>query len=247
MKLRILFLTLGLACILYGILVSTVGSGTWFFMVWLAAGVFFVLLYAACRTGLWQRLPSAVHVLFFGALGVFAAAFLIFCVVTVPHFGDRGKDGLDYLIVLGAQVNDDGPSAVLSFRLEAAREYLEQNPDTVCIVSGGKGYNEPDTEASVMKAWLTERGIAPERILTEDASRSTVQNIRNSMVLADLSRARVGIVTNNFHVNRAVAIAKKQGLTDVCGIAADSSALFLLNNLLREFLGTVKDLAAGNM
>lgn len=247
MKLRILFLTLGLACILYGILVSTIGSGTWFFAVWLAAGVFFVLLYAACRIGLWQRIPFPVRALFFGALGVFAAAFLVFCVIAVPHFGDKGRDRLDYLIVLGAQVNDDGPSAVLSFRLEAARDYLERNPGTVCIVSGGKGYNEPDTEAAVMKAWLTQRGISPDRILTEETSRSTVQNIRNSMALADMSRARVGIVTNNFHVSRAVAIAKKQGLTDVCGIAADSSALFLPNNLLREFLGTVKDLVTGNM
>ena len=247
MRLRIIFLILGLACILYGILVSTVGSGTLFFLVWLAAGAFFVLLYAACRTGLWQRLPVFVHALFYGALGLFAVAFLTFCVVALPHFGDKGREKLDYLIVLGAQVNDDGPSAVLSFRLEAAYAYLEQNPDTVCIVTGGQGTNEPDTEAAVMKAWLTARGIEPDRILTEDQSRSTVQNIRYAMALADLSRARVGIVTNNFHVHRAVAIAKKQGLSSVYGIAAESSALFLPNNLLREFLGTVKDLLAGNM
>ena len=247
MKMRILLLIFGLLCVVYGLMVASIGSGTWFFAVWLALGVFFILLFAACVTGFWQRLPGLVHAALYGIGGIFVIAFLVFSVYVVPHFDDRGPDGLDYLLVLGAQVYKDGPSAALSYRLETACFYLKQNPDTVCIVTGGKGTNEPDTEAAVMKTWLVQHGIAAERILTEDTSRSTVQNIRNSMAIADLHNARVGIVTNNYHVNRAVAIAEKQGLPHVFGIAADSSALFLPNGMLREFLGTVKDLLMGNM
>ena len=54
-----------------------------------------------------------------------------------------GREGLDYIIVLGAQVRKDGPSPVLKYRLDKAVEYLNENPDTVCIVSGGQGSNEP--------------------------------------------------------------------------------------------------------
>ena len=63
----------------------------------------------------------------------------------------EGKPGLDYIIVLGAQIYERGPSAVLRFRLDKAVEYLNENPQTKCIVSGGKGSNEPCSEAEGMK------------------------------------------------------------------------------------------------
>ena len=116
----------------------------------------------------------------------------------------------------------DGPSPVLKYRLDKAVEYLNENPDTVCIVSGGQGSNEPWTEAEGMAQYLQEKGIDTARILTEDQSQTTEQNITNSKMLMK-EGASVGIVTNNFHVFRALQIAKKYGLSDVCGIAADST------------------------
>lgn len=116
----------------------------------------------------------------------------------------------------------DGPSPVLKYRLDKAVEYLNENPDTVCIVSGGQGSNEPWSEAEGMARYLQEKGIDTARILTEDQSQTTGQNITNSKKLMK-EGASVGIVTNNFHVFRALQIAKKYGLSDVCGIAADST------------------------
>ena len=150
-----------------------------------------------------------------------------------------GRGGLDYIIVLGAQVRKDGPSPVLKYRLDKAVEYLNENPDTVCIVSGGQGSNEPWTEAEGMAQYLQEKGIDTARILTEDQSQTTEQNITNSKMLMK-EGASVGIVTNNFHVFRALQIAKKYGLSDVCGIAADSTPKYLPNNMLREFFGEMK-------
>ena len=244
---NILLLIFGILSILYGILVASVGSGTWFFAVWLVMGACLILLFFAVKTGLWHRLPGGLRITFYSLAGLFVAGFILFCILILPRLNDRGEKDLDYIIVLGAQVYESGPSAVLSYRLQAALDYLNENPDTVCIVSGGQGYNEPDTEAAVMKAWLVSRGISADRILEEGTSRSTVSNIQNSMALAPLKDARVGIVTNNFHLNRAVGIAKKLGLANVCGISAKSTTLFLPNNLLREFLGTLKDLVLGNM
>ena len=84
-------------------------------------------------------------------------------------------------------------------------------------------------------------GIDENRILLEAESQNTVQNIKNSKALMEETYDGVGIVTNNFHVFRAVQIAKAQGLEGVCGIAADSNVLYLPNNVLRECLGILKD------
>ena len=98
-----------------------------------------------------------------------------------------------------------------------------------------------------MKEYLLQCGVPSDRILTEPESRNTMENIRNSMLLMDPETDRVGIVTNNFHLYRACAIARKAGIRNVSGIAASSTPLFLPNNMLREFLGVVKDKAEGNI
>ena len=92
-----------------------------------------------------------------------------------------------------------------------------------------------------MADYLVQHGIEQERILLEDTSTNTVENIQNSKVLMELPYDGVGIVTNNFHVFRAVQIAKVQGLEGVYGIAADSNVLYLPNNMLRECCGILKD------
>ena len=147
--------------------------------------------------------------------------------------------GLDYIVVLGAQMRQNGPSIVLQYRLDEAIKYLNDNPDTICIVSGGQGYNEPCTEAQGMAEYLEKKGVPKVRILMETESTTTAQNISNSMQYIR-EGATVGIGTNNFHMFRALQIAKKQGLTQVCGIAAKSKPLYLPNNMLREYLAEIK-------
>ncbi len=154
-------------------------------------------------------------------------------------FAEHGEPNLDYIIVLGAQVYENGPSVVLKFRLEEAIAYLEENPDTKCILSGGQGHNEPFVEAVGMADYLMKHGISEERLLLETESATTAQNISNSRKMIE-QNASVGIVTNNFHVFRAVRIAEKQGMEKVCGIAADTTKLYLPNNMLREFFAVMK-------
>ena len=168
-----------------------------------------------------------------------------FCVL--KHFHDRGDPGLDVIIVLGAQVWPEGPSASLKYRLDAARDYMNDNPDTVCIVSGGQGYNEPWSEAQGMFDYLTEKGVPAARILREDRSTNTVENIRYSMKLLNPETDRVGIVTNDFHVFRGVALAESQGIRQAQGIAAPSHPWYLVSNMFREYFGIGKDLLQGNI
>ena len=238
---------LGALCIVYCLALFLAGNyGTKFFLIWGLLGIaclFWTKYGNIIKKRLSQRIKKAVVLL----IGAGLLVFLITEGCILSGFFAKGKDDLDYIIVLGAQVREDGPSYVLQKRLDAAYEYLINNPDTIVIVSGGKGSNEPTTEAQGMYDYLVGRGIAPERILMEGASRNTSENISYSMQLFDAENSSVGIVTNNFHVFRGMHLAKAEGCKDVCGIAAGSNPGYLPNNMLREFFGVVKDFLTGNL
>ena len=160
------------------------------------------------------------------------------CIVSKMHA--QGKPDLDYVVVLGAQVRKSGPSLVLRYRLDKAIEYLDENPNTICIVSGGKGPNEPFPEAQGMADYLKEHGIDEQRILEEPDSKTTEENIVNSKKLISDDNASVGVITNNFHMFRALQIADKYGLDNAQGIAAGSPPNMLVNNMVREFFAEIK-------
>ena len=222
-------------------------SGTSFFALWFAIGALLLAGAWIAHSGWWSLSPSPLRY----AIVVVVCAALGICVVTqgaaLGSFDSKGEPDLNCIIVLGAQVRDDGPSTVLRYRLDEARDYLIANPRTRCIVSGGQGANEPVAEAEVMARYLVEQGIDPARITKESASLNTVGNIRNCMQLIDPAVDRVGIVTNDFHMFRGVSIARKQGIQNVCGIAAYSDPRYLPNNLLRETFGISKDFVQGNL
>ena len=146
----------------------------------------------------------------------------------------------DALIVLGAAVHGDRVTWVLSNRLDTAADYLAAHPDTLCVVSGGKGNGEDVTEASAMQKYLIERkGIAADRILVEDRSASTKENFAFSKALIEerLGKdASIAFVTTDFHVFRAGRVAKKTGI-DAVGIAAPDVWYIRINNFLRECVG----------
>lgn len=243
---KYILIILGAISVLYGMLVLQVGSGTSFWLIWEAIGLCFFIWAIFVHKGffaVYKKLGMLFHVLV--AIGVMVLAILFDMIGT--EFTAKGSPNLDYIIVLGAQVREDGPSVVLRYRLEAAIDYLNKNPDTICIVSGGQGKNEPFSEAEGMAEYLIANGIEQDRIVLEDESTSTVENIHNSKLLMELPYNGVGIVTNNFHVFRATQIAKAQGLEGVCGIAADSSVLYLPNNMLRECCGILKDWIMNNI
>ena len=237
---KIVLLILGILSMIYGIFILQVGSGTIFWAIWEIIGVFFFLWALLIHTDIFVRYRS-IKILFHASVVAVIIVLAILCAMILGTFYSEGEKDLDYIIVLGAQVRESGPSKVLRYRLNAAIDYLNANPETKCIVSGGKGNNEPFSEAEGMYKYLLEHGIDGERIILEDQSINTVTNIKNSKNLLDESYNSVGVVTNNFHLFRALQIAKAQGLRNVSGIAADSNILYLPNNILRECFGILKD------
>lgn len=130
-------------------------------------------------------------------------------------------------VVLGCRVYGERASLSLVERLEAAYEYLEENPEAVCVVSGGQGRGENISEAECMKRWLIKKGISEERIYKEETSTSTEENIAFSkeVIQEKNLNKEIAIITSEYHTYRAVILAEKNGLE--CGSAPGQTALWL--------------------
>ena len=160
----------------------------------------------------------------------------------------EASEGLDAIIVLGARVDENGPSGSLRQRINAARVYLEENPDTVCIASGGQGEDEPMSEAECIRDHLVAGGIDADRILLEDRSTSTEENMRYSLPMLrspETDVESVGIVTNDFHVFRALCLARKNGGFTFYGVPARSTVFGFIHYAMREFFTLSVSLVRG--
>ncbi|MGE6378947.1 YdcF family protein [Peribacillus muralis] len=145
----------------------------------------------------------------------------------------------DYLIILGARVKGTVPTLSLQYRIDKAAEYLKANEQTVAIVSGGKGPGEDISEAQAMQQGLIEQGIEEARIIKEDKSTTTYENIVFSKALIPDPAAPGVIVSNDFHIYRAVAIATKEGL-NIKGIPAKTPKVAVPKSYIREYLAITK-------
>lgn len=226
----IYFLT-GAACFFYYIVCATWSRmGLNLSWMWLFYGA--VLVAAGALSG---HVPKGVAIAWRSLLAVGIVGLLALTGLVCSGMRATAPKNLDYIVVLGSRVEEDGtPSPALRHRIRAAIQYLEENPETIVIASGGQGADEPCTEAECIRVTLLAAGIPAERILVEDRSTSTEENLRFSMALMDSPDASVGLVTNNFHVYRAVLHAKKVGLTDAHGIAATYTGPTLPHYVVRE-------------
>lgn len=237
----LLFTIFGISCGIYGIAVFSVGSGTSFFVVWFALCIGALALGWLISHGTWFHFVPWLRHLIVAVLGIGLVWIVIQSALILSYAATPPTDTADTLIVLGAQVKrDKTPSSVLQYRLDAAISYLEQHPKTNCIVSGGQGSNEPISEAACMRQYLLSHGIEADRIVVEDKAESTLENLRFSRKLI-APHATVAIVTNDFHLRRALRIAEREGFNHPEGLSAWSDPAFLPNNLLRECLATTWD------
>ncbi len=174
----------------------------------------------------------ATGILCYGAL----VAFVYYQEVHVPVPNEKA----DALIVLGAQVQPSGePSVQLAWRLEAALEVFRQNPAPI-VVSGGQGGDEPRPEGEVMRDWLIERGVPEDKILVDSVSANTRQNIRHAIsLLHGMNIETVMVITSDYHLPRALAIARDEGLT-VSGTGSPCKKEYWVQNHFREALAWAK-------
>ena len=243
---KYLFGGLAILCLGYSLVIYNVGSGTFSFAIWLVlAGIFAVFSFLTVKER-YKRIPGGVKIAAGAVIIAGCSVFVICQACILSHFFDKGEDDLDYIIVLGAQMRDSGPSVIYMARLDAAYDYLMENEDTICIISGGQGGNEAVAEGDGGRAYLISRGIAENRLIAENEAMDTVENIELSYdIIKHLEQSeqpvRIGIITNNFHLFRGLYIAGKLTDAEVCGIAAFTERLYLPNNMVRESFGIVRD------
>lgn len=247
---RLLY-TGGALCFIYFVLLFvSLGAVYTFQWIWMALGVFFIAV--GRLIPLWGGFPLWVRILWKTAVVVGLSTFLIVEGLIFSGMMEQPQPGADYVIVLGAKVNGTTPSRALRYRIEAAYDYIDENPKATIIASGGQGPNEGISEALAISNTLTHMGVDEKRIVLEDESTNTDENLafskRKIVALGgDVEKAEVVIVSSDFHIFRAKAIAHSYGYANVDGKSAKSVAWLQPNYVLREFFAILNDTLKGNL
>lgn len=172
-----------------------------------------------------------------------AVALITITVLSVKMHGamHNPPDKETTVVVLGCKVHQDGPGILLRERVLTAKKFLEENPEINCVLSGGKGDDEPVSEAECMRQMLIEGGINPERLFVEDKSTSTRENIEFSKKVIEQNGLNpcITVITSDFHQYRAMKIAQSLGLESFSISAKTPFSLFSTYHL-REIGGILK-------
>lgn len=261
-----------LCMIYYGIIIIYSGVSTSFSIIWPILALAFAGMAAASLYYQHHRdrIPLWVPVSAVTVMGAMALVFFIVEALILFGIATASKQSMEYVIVLGARIDGTKISRSLEKRLDKAIEYAQQNPNTILVLSGGQGKGEDIPEAEAMYQYLKFNGVSDDQILKETRSSSTVENIAYSrqviknhmewrammgrMALmegyqerADSDPVKVGIITSNFHIFRAKQIAKRWGIDNVYGIAAQTDPVLTVHLCVRECFAILKDKFMGNM
>lgn len=178
------------------------------------------------QSGLWWKIAVAivlVGVLCFGVLeGLVLAG-------GRTHVAE-GEDAPEVMVIFGCKVEPWGaPSQLLQDRLDTALSYLEEHTELTVVVSGGQGKDEPMSEAQCMYEYLTANGVDGTRIVQEDRSHNTWENVQYTLELFHSgtvpSTGKVLLVSNAFHLARIELLWDRawDGTLTVSTLAAPSS------------------------
>ncbi len=244
-----IWLVLSILCLSYYVVCAVyAGINSSFIFIWLFGSLFFGALFAL-RWAEVKKIIAFPHFLIYIIYGFIAVCFTIFVVIEamiIKDMNSKPDDDCKYMIVLGCQIRGDMVTKSLRMRLDVAYEYAKCNPEVIIIVSGGKGQGENTSEAEAMYRYLTQKGIEGSRIIKEEQSTNTDENMSYSAQFIESKEDKVAIVTSNFHIFRAKLLAKAKGLCNICGAASPSDSILLVNYMVREAIGVVKDFMVGN-
>lgn len=137
------------------------------------------------------------------------------------------------VIVFGAQLVDGRPRPFLAGRLTITAELVRRGHATAVLVSGDAD-GSSGNETAAMTRYLTERGVAARRIVADPYGRDTYDTCVRAARVYQIDRAL--LVTQSFHLPRAVALCRQAGI-DADGVAArcdDCRRVTLLRNRVRE-------------
>lgn len=245
--LMLVYFVLGVWALLYYATCLMYGGGfglSWVWL-WLIVAAFsfvrVIMLKARIDGREKKKLPRAFRYIYRTLFVIALSFFVITEAKIIGAMKARPRQNLEYIIVLGAGIRDTEPSNPYRVRIERAGEYLTANPDTMAVLSGGQGFDEKISEAECAKRKLIkDYGIDESRLIMEENSRDTEQNLKYSLELIGDPKASVGIVTNGFHELRAMSIARNVGYENVSSVPATTLFPVGVHYTVREFFGMVE-------
>lgn len=252
MMFGIVMIVFGCLCMGYYLFAASYAGPTSSFLpFWLAAGIFLivagVVFLILLKNGTIERIPKFIRVTFITLVTIGIGLFCVLEGLVISKMNEVPEHNVSYLVVLGAQVRGTRVTKSLAKRLDAAYDYAVKNKDTIIVVSGGKGSGEDISEAKAMKRYLVSRGIEKRRILVEDKSTTTMENLTFSRKKIKGENKSVAIVTNNFHMFRAMKIAESLDYKNVEGLCAESDNRLLPNYMVREAFAIAKEMLVHNI
>lgn len=197
-----------------------------------AASIFFMLMKMLSKKH--DKAARILNRIAVYAIIIFAFALTVTIAMIASEADTGDNSGADYAIVLGAGVRGNTPSASLYARMKAALQYANENPETVLILSGGQGRGENVSEARCMYDWLKSRGVSEERLIMEDKSTSTRENLEFSRAIIlerepDFS-GKICVVSEGYHLARGKLYARQAGFEKVTGAAGFNGYPVLTGN-----------------
>lgn len=197
--------------------------------------------FSRLMVALWQKPAGKALICAVSAVGIVC---VILAAVISGFMIGASRDAPDgqasTMVVLGCKVKNGRPSLMLRRRLDAAYDYLSEYEDVTVIVSGGKGSDELISEAQCMSDYLVSKGISPDRIIMEDKSASTYENLKFSQEIIETNNLcdKITIVTDGYHQLRAEMIASGLGM-EAYNISAHTSPWLVPTYWVREWFGIV--------
>lgn len=239
-----------------------------------AIGIFFIIYYIVL-TAIMGPVVFSRYLLYFGVLLIFISiiykkyennirfkkilfrikAFIIFSLIffliieafIAGYAFEKNTDDNDYLIIFGAGLRGETMTMTLRQRMEDSYNYLKNNDNwKYIVVSGGKGPGESISEAEAMERYLLSKGIDKSRIIKEDKSTSTYENLLFSKFLIeehsnkDIDDVDVKLATSNFHSLRTYLLAKNSGYKKITSYGCRINPIFIPTYYIREFFAIVK-------
>jgi uncharacterized SAM-binding protein YcdF (DUF218 family) len=143
-----------------------------------------------------------------------AAAITGYAAFRIDQQGQRDEQRpAGAVVVLGAAQYDGRPSGVFAARLDHAVQLYLSGTAPYLVVTGGKLPGDRTTEAAVARAYAVERGVPADRILVEDAGRSTLESLRSvGTILRDHGIRDAVFVSDRTHMLRVLHMARDQGI-----------------------------------
>lgn len=225
---NILGVILGGAICIFTIIFITWGSATSNFK-----DIYTIIISSICYSGL-----IAIAYLECILIGT-----IILGIVSAKHIPKYDKD---YIIILGCGIKEDGTLfPLLKARVDRAIEFAkaqkeQTGKDIVFVPSGGQGEDEIISEAEAIKNYLIKHGIDKDKILLENKSKNTYENINfsNKLIKEKSKNPKIAFSTTNYHVLRAGSIAAEQKI-HIEGIGAKTKSYYWINAFIREFIATL--------